>query len=145
MDPEPEGLLDRELIEVSQTYEGNIEGAKDKDTYIKDFNELNISRSIGNLIGVDKGIIPGPEVVESDVRMNRGKYIVMGTSSLWKYLTDDEVGDIVNKYLNSGDTLAACKELEETAKDRWKSNTGGYDDISVVVIFFDFKNFDIGK
>ena len=69
----------------------------------------------------------------------------MGTSSLWKYLTDDEVGDIVNKYLNSGDTLAACKELEETAKDRWKSNTGGYDDISVVVIFFDFKNFDIGK
>ena len=118
---------------------------KDKDTYIKDFNELNISRSIGNLIGVDKGIIPGPEVVESDVRMNRGKYIVMGTSSLWKYLTDDEVGDIVNKYLNSGDTLAACKELEETAKDRWKSNTGGYDDISVVVIFFDFKNFDIGK
>ena len=47
--------------------------------------------------------------------------------------------------MNSGDTLAACKELEETAKDRWKSNTGGYDDISVVVIFFDFKNFDIGK
>ena len=118
---------------------------KDKETYLKDFTELNISRSIGNLIGEDKGIIPGPEVVESDVRINRGKFIVMGTSSLWKYLTDDEVGEIANKYLASGDTQAACKELEDTAKERWKSNTGGYDDISVVVIFFDFKNFDIGK
>ena len=43
------------------------------------------------------------------------------------------------------DSVAACKELIDTAKDRWKSDTGGYDDISVSVIFFDLKNIDVGK
>ena len=118
---------------------------KDKENYLKDFLELDISRCIGNLIAEDHGIIPGPEVVESDIRINKGKYIVMGTPSLWKYLTDEEIGEIVNKYLAIGDSVAACKELEETAKERWKSDMGGYDDISVVVIFFDLKNIDVIK
>ena len=77
--------------------------------------------------------------------MNRGKFVVMGTSSLWKYLTDNEVGDIVNQYYGMADSVAACKELIDIAKDRWKSDTGGYDDISVSVIFFDLKNIDVGK
>ena len=118
---------------------------KDKENYLKDILDLDISRCIGNLAAKDYGIIPGPEVVESDIRMNRGKFVVMGTSSLWKYLTDNEVGDIVNQYYGMADSVAACKELIDTAKDRWKSDTGGYDDISVSVIFFDLKNVDVGK
>ena len=110
------------------------------DDNLKDFFELDISRCVGNLIGNSYGVIPGPEVIESDIRINRGKFIVMGTSSLWKYLNEDEVGNIVNKYLSTNDSIGACKALEETAKERWKIDTGGYDDISVIVIFFDLKN-----
>lgn len=110
------------------------------DDNLKDFLELDISRCVGNLIGNNYGVIPGPEVIESDIRINRGKFIVMGTSSLWKYLNEDEVGDIVNKYLSTSDSIGACKALEESAKERWKTDTGGYDDISVIVIFFDLKN-----
>lgn len=118
---------------------------KEKDNFLKEFCELDISRCIGNLAAEDQGIIPGPEIVESDIRINKGKFIVIGTSSLWKYLTDDEIGEIVNKYLAMADSLGACKELEETAKERWKSETGGYDDISVIVVFFDLKNLDVIK
>jgi serine/threonine protein phosphatase PrpC len=110
------------------------------DDNLKDFLELDISRCVGNLIGNSYGVIPGPEVIESDIRLNRGKFIVMGTSSLWKYLNEDEVGNIVNKYLSTNDSIGACKTLEEAAKERWKIDTGGYDDISVIVIFFDLKN-----
>ena len=110
------------------------------DDSLKDFLELDISRCVGNLIGNNYGVIPGPEVIESDIRINRGKFIVMGTSSLWKYLNEDEVGNIVNKYLTTSDSIGACKALEEAAKERWKTDTGGYDDISVIVIFFDLKN-----
>jgi len=110
------------------------------DDNLKDFLELDISRCVGNLIGNNYGVIPGPEVIESDIRINRGKFIVMGTSSLWKYLNEDEVGNIVNKYLSTSDSIGACKALEEAAKERWKIDTGGYDDISVIVIFFDLKN-----
>jgi len=116
---------------------------KDKEDYLKDFLELDISRCIGNLAGLDYGIIPGPEVIENDIRISRGKFIVMGTASLWKYLTEEEVGEIVNKYLASNDSAGACKELEEIAKDRWKLYTGGYDDISVVIVFFDLKTLDM--
>lgn len=116
---------------------------KDKEDYLKDFLELDISRCIGNLAGLDYGIIPGPEVIENDIRISRGKFIVMGTASLWKYLTEEEVGEIVNKYLASSDSAGACKELEEIAKDRWKLYTGGYDDISVVIVFFDLKTLDM--
>ena len=118
---------------------------KEKDNYLKDFLDLNISRCVGNLVAEEEGIIPGPEVVESDIRIYRAKYVVMGTESLWKYLDEHEIGEIVNKYLSSGDTNAACKEIIEVAKERWKADLGGYDDISVIIVIFDVKNLDVIK
>ena len=113
---------------------------KEKENFIKEFYELDISRCIGNLAAEEYGVIPGPEIVESDIKLNRGKFIVMGTESLWKYLNEDEVGEIVNKHYSSLNSEAACKELQDLAKERWKNKTGGYDDISVIVIFLDSKN-----
>ena len=134
-----------ENLKVKDNNTNNHIDEKDKENYLKDILELDISRCIGNLAAQDYGIIPGPEVVESDIRVNRGKFIVMGTSNFWKYLTDDEVGEIVNKYLVMVDSTTACKELIDISKERWKSDTGGYEDISVSVIFFDMKNLDAGK
>ena len=114
---------------------------KRKEAFLKEFQELDISRCIGNLAAEELGIIPGPEIGESDVKMNKGKFIVIGTDSFWKYLTEDEVGNIVNAHYFINDCGGATKELQELAKDRWKEkNDGGYDDISIVVIFFDQKS-----
>lgn len=114
---------------------------KKKNSFLKEFLELDISRCIGNLAAEEFGIIPGPEIGESDVKINKGKFVVMGTESLWKYISDDEVGDIVNTHYFANDNAGACKELQELARDRWKEkNDGAYDDISVVIIFFDNKN-----
>ena len=135
----------KDLNQKLNEHRKSLINEKEKDNFLKEFLELDISRCIGNLAAEEYGIIPGPEIVESDIRINKGKFIVIGTSSLWKYLTDDEIGEIVNKYLATADSLGACKELEEIAKERWKSETGGYDDISVIVIFFDIKNLDVLK
>ena len=113
---------------------------RERDNFLKEFYELDISRCIGNLAAEEYGVIPGPEIIESDLRLNKGKFIVMGTESLWRYITEDEVGEIVNKHFSSTNSDAACKELQELAKERWKSDVGGYDDISVIVIFIDSKN-----
>ena len=113
---------------------------REKEIFIKEFYDLDISRCIGNLAAEEYGVIPGPEIIESDLRANKGKFIVMGTESLWKFLTEDEVGEIVSKHFTSTNSDAACKELQELAKERWKNNIGGYDDISVIVIFIDAKN-----
>ena len=113
---------------------------REKDNFLKEFYELDISRCIGNLAAEDLGVIPGPEIIESDLRLNKGKYIVMGTESLWRYLSEDEVGEIVGKHFSSTNSDMACKELIDLAKERWKNDIGGYDDISVIVIFIDSKN-----
>ena len=113
---------------------------REKDNFLKEFCELDISRCIGNLAAEDLGVIPGPEIIESDLRLNKGKYIVMGTESLWRYLSEDEVGEIVGKHFSSTNSDMACKELIDLAKERWKNDIGGYDDISVIVIFIDSKN-----
>ena len=114
---------------------------KRKEAFIKEFSELDISRCVGNLAAEELGIIPGPEISESDLRINKGKFLVMGTESLWKYITIDEVGDIVNTHYFANDNAGACKELQELARDRWKEkNEGAYDDISIIIIFLDNKN-----
>ena len=114
---------------------------KRKEAFLKEFIELDISRCIGNLAAEELGIIPGPEIGESDVKINKGKFIVIGTDSFWKYLTEEEVGNIVNLHYFSYDSEGACKDLQDLAKDRWKEkNDGAYDDISIIVIFFDSKN-----
>ena len=113
---------------------------REKENFLKEFCELDISRCIGNLAAEDLGVIPGPEIIESDLRLNKGKYIVMGTESLWRYLSEDEVGEIVGKHFSSTNSDMACKELIDLAKERWKNDIGGYDDISVIVIFIDSKN-----
>ena len=113
---------------------------KEKEDFLKDFKDLDISRCIGNLAAEELGVIPGPEIAESDVKGNKGRFIVIGTESFWKYLNEEEVWKIVNKHYSSSNSEGACRDLQEIAKERWKEKTGGYDDISVIVIFFDSKS-----
>ena len=114
---------------------------KRKEAFIKEFSELDISRCVGNLAAEELGIIPGPEIGESDIRINKGKFIVIGTESLWKYISENEVCDIVSTHYFTYNSEAACQDLIDLAKDRWKEkNDGAYDDISVIVLFFDAKN-----
>ena len=129
-----------ENLYTNNDTETRILNEREKEIFLREFNELDISRCIGNLAAEELGVIPGPEIVESDIRLNKGKVLVMGTESLWKYLTEDEVGEIVNKHYSSSNSEAACKEIQDLAKERWKDKPGGYDDISVIVVFFDSKN-----
>ena len=93
---------------------------KRKEAFIKEFSELDISRCVGNLAAEELGIIPGPEIGESDIRINKGKFIVIGTESLWKYISENEVCDIVSTHYFTYNSEAACQDLIDLAKDRWK-------------------------
>ena len=95
---------------------------KEKENFIKEFYELDISRCIGNLAAEESGVIPGPEIAESDVKGNKGRFIVIGTESFWKYLNEEEVWKIVNKHYSSSNSEGACRDLQEIAKERWKEN-----------------------
>jgi hypothetical protein len=110
-----------------------------KNLYLKRIIKLNISRSLGDLQAKELGIISEPEIVESNLKVDRGKVCVIGTLSLWKYLTEIEVGDVVRKHSRDNNSFAACRELEELAREKWKKNMKKVDDISVVIIFLEWK------
>ena len=138
--------IDNNRMKMSNTNDsGNAEKIKKllndeiKNNLIKRLEEMDLSRCFGNFAASEIGIIPDPEVVECDVRVNKGKFLVLGTASLWKYLSDEEIGVSVNKYLQNCDCAGACKELEDLARERWQFNSRYVEDISVVVIFFDSK------
>jgi serine/threonine protein phosphatase PrpC len=112
---------------------------KTKKAYLKNFVKLNISRSLGDLQAKELGIISEPEIVESNLKLDRGKICVIGTLSLWKYLTEEDVGIVVRKHSRDNNTFAACRELEELAREKWKKNMKKVDDITVVIIFLEWK------
>ena len=111
-----------------------------KKEYQNYFKNLGLSRSIGDLSCEELGIISEPEIVECDLKINRGKFIVLGTSSLWKFLRREEVGNIVRKFSKENDSFGACRELENIARERWKQITRKIEDITVVVVFLEWKN-----
>ena len=110
-----------------------------KRIYLKEFEELNLSRSIGDLYADELGIIREPEIVECDLKFNQGRFLVMGTNSLFMFLSNEEIGNIVKKYNNDDNGFKACKELEELARERWKKNLRRIDDITIIVIYLDWK------
>ena len=64
---------------------------------------------------------------------------MIGSDGLWKYLTIDKVGEIVMRYYNENNIFGACKELEETARLKWRKLSKEVDDISLIVIFLQYE------
>jgi serine/threonine protein phosphatase PrpC len=72
-----------ENLYTNNDTETRILNEREKENFLREFNELDISRCIGNLAAEEFGVIPGPEIVESDIRLNKGKVLVMGRNSWW--------------------------------------------------------------
>ena len=81
---------------------------------------FHLSRVLGCFEWKDAGVTPNPEVIECNLNKEGAKVIVMGTYAFWKYLTKDTVGEIVIRHYNGGNVFAASKELEETARLKWR-------------------------
>ena len=58
---------------------------------------LNVSRSIGDLIAHQIGVISEPEIRIHEV-LQHDKFMVLGTESLWEYLGPEEVIELINEH-----------------------------------------------
>ena len=96
---------------------------------------FHLSRVLGCFYWKDAGVTADPEVIECNLNREGAKVIVMGTDAFWKYLTKDTVGEIVIRHYNGGNVFAASKELEETARLKWRKYNKEIDDITVIVAF----------
>ena len=114
----------------------NIDITKYRDEFT---NGFRIARTMGCFYWEEAGVIAEPQVVECNLKREDTKAIVIGTDGLWKYLQIDQVGEIVMRYYEENNIFGACKELEETARLKWRKYSKEVDDISVIVLFLQWE------
>ena len=100
----------------------------------KTYPGLSLSRSIGDLVGEEVGIISEPDIIIKNID-STCKYIVMGSDGLWDMIKPYDANRIVNPFFNRGDPEGACKALLKRASKYWEKEGSDRDDISIIVIF----------
>lgn len=108
----------------------------------KEYPGLSVSRSIGDLIVENIGVISEPEVTMFNICNQLIKIVVIGTDGLWEFLSNEQIKDIVCMYYdqhnNTFDSKAAGNKLISESRKVWElKNPLGIDDISVIILFFD--------
>ena len=101
----------------------------------RDYPGLAMSRSIGDFIGKNVGVIPDPEIIECDLSIFT-KYIVLCSDGVWEFLNNEDVMEFGKKFYLNNNPRGFCKELIENSIKYWKKEDIVVDDITVVTIFF---------
>ncbi len=94
-----------------------------------------MSRSIGDLIATNIGVIPLPEIFEVNIT-EYSKFILICSDGVWEFLNNNFVVDICKKYYFNDNIEQMCFELIKISEEMWKKNELIVDDITVLSIFF---------
>ena len=98
---------------------------------------LTISRSFGDSIAHNIGVISEPEIFRYNYKGNE-KFIVIGTEGIWKYIDSEECVDILNEFYEKNlDAVGGLNMLVKEAFKRWKNEEGYVEDITAIVLFFE--------
>ena len=94
---------------------------------------LAISRSLGDKIAEKIGVISEPEFTEAEINKN-SKYIIMGSDGVFEYLTNNDILEISNKYLNNDNLQKECKIIVEKTATLFRQKENRVDDITINII-----------
>jgi len=100
----------------------------------QDIPGLAMSRSIGDNIAKQAGVVDSPEFKWLTLARN-DKFIVLASDGLWEVITNEECVKIVGELYNLGNTEVCCENLVKKALSRWKRQSEVVDDITVIVLF----------
>ena len=98
-----------------------------------DYPGLAVSRSLGDKIAEEIGVISEPEIIEKDIN-KQSKYIIMGSDGVFEYLSNNDIVDITKKYLNNDNLQRACSIVVEKATQLFKEKESRVDDITINII-----------
>ena len=96
---------------------------------------IAMSRSIGDKIASELGVICDPEIMEYEIQSD-AKFMVLATDGIWEFLDNEKVKDIVMPCYSNNNVESACSTLIKKAVECWLGEDACVDDITVVTIFF---------
>ena len=98
---------------------------------------LVMSRSIGDTIAHNVGVISEPEIIKVDF-VGSEKFIIIASDGIWEYIDSDECVNIIKDYYeNNMDAVGGLNALVKEAFKRWKVEEENIDDITAIVLFFE--------
>ena len=101
----------------------------------KDFPGLAMSRSIGDLIGKNYGIIAEPGIKEYNLGKNT-KFVILCSDGVWEFLSNEKVRDVGRQFYLHSNATELCKELITLSVIEWQTQDSIIDDITALVAFF---------
>lgn len=99
---------------------------------------LAMTRSVGDTVLTEFGVIPEPEVAAFGFGPN-DSFLVMASDGVWEFMTSDEVATFVAKERAAGasPSQAANRLVAESIK-RWRKNEAVVDDTTAIVMYMNF-------
>ena len=142
-DQKPENENERKRIEsmggiISQCndlYDDGKEGGPYR-IWVKgcDYPGISMSRSIGDKISHDIGVISEPEILDFNID-NKSECLVIGSDGIWQFLKNEDVVDIIRPFMKDKKYENVCKEVIRKASLGWIENDSVMDDITFIIVF----------
>jgi len=96
---------------------------------------ISLSRTLGDFMAKSCGVITEPDIFEYKMTHNT-KYLLIYSDGVWKYLSNEDIRDLGNKYFPKGEIGPNCTDLVKRAVQEWECNSIIRDDITVVCVYF---------
>ena len=93
---------------------------------------LAMSRSIGDLVAREAGVISTPEIMMHELDVC-DKFVILASDGVWEFISSEECVSIVANYYFSGKLSAACEQIANLAVFRWNREDTSVDDITVII------------
>jgi len=95
---------------------------------------LAMSRSFGDLVAAQAGVITVPEIYDTKVTQD-DKFILIASDGVWEFIPNDEAVEMVVPFWKANDPEGACDKLMQEAVKRWEKEDEVIDDITLIVAF----------
>ena len=103
-------------------------------TKTKEVGGLAMSRSIGDTLLNESGVISSPEIREI-LLVNEDKFAILASDGIWEVINNRDAVHIVASHWNKGDSpYVAWEDLVKSAKGKWKQLGNLYVDDTIINI-----------
>ena len=140
-DHKPNLIQEKERILKSN---GRIEPYKNENNFYigpdrvwlkdEDVPGLAMSRSFGDDLAHNIGVICEPEIIEIDFN-EEDKFIILASDGIWEFMSNQEVVDIIKEFYMKNDLQGALFSLYKEASKRWIMEEEIIDDITLIIIY----------
>lgn len=102
----------------------------------QEYPGISMTRSFGDVLVKDLGVIADPEVVEWSLEGLDKPLLFAASDGVWEFLDTDKVASILLDSLAKGESYdQACKTLLKKSRQAWEDSEGTYcDDITMVLM-----------